>query len=125
LKYRPIDESQRQEIDKIVKVKKYSYLFSTFIPELRRSKSRKRKSRDRKHLKNHLASKCFKLVLFGRSKFDEIAEFVEFKTSNDKMRKFDDGESDEKYSRPKIEQSLRPDFHHSAAPIRDEERSWF
>ena len=103
--------------------------FFTFILELRRnlrvSKSRKRKSRDRKHLKNHLASKFFELVLFRRSKFDEIAKFVEFKTSNDEMRKFDDAESDKKHSRPKIEQSLRPDFCHSAATIRDEERSCF
>jgi len=97
--------------------------FFIFILELRRnlrrSKSRKRKSRDRKHLKNHLASKCFELVLFRRSKFDEIAKFVEFKTSNDKMRKFDDGKFDEKHSRPEIEQSLRPNFCHSADSIRD------
>ena len=60
--------------------------------------------------------------MFGRSKFDEIVEFVKFKTSNDKMRKFDDEESDEKHSRPKIEQSLRPDLCHCAATIRDEKR---
>ena len=90
---------------------------------MRRSNSHKRKSHDRKPHENHLDSKCFELVLFGRSKFDEIAKFVEFETSNDKMRKFDDAESDEKHNRPEIEQSLRPNFRHSADPIRDEKRS--
>ena len=41
------------------------------------------------------------------------------------MRKFDDAESDEKHSRPEIEQSLRPNFRHSAATIRHQKRSWF
>ena len=102
---------------------RYCCLFFTFILELRRSKSQRRKSRDRKHQKNHFASKRAWLVLFRRSKFEEIAEFVEFETSNDEMRKFDDGESDEKHSRPEIEQSLRPNFRHSAAPIRYKKRS--
>jgi len=50
---------------------------------------------------------------------------VEFETTNDKMRKSDDAESDDKYFGPEIEQSLCPDFSHGAGSIRDEKRSFF
>ena len=59
LKYRPIDENERTEIDKIIQVRKYSFHFLTFILELRYSKSRNKKprARDIQHQKSNLAFK--------------------------------------------------------------------
>ena len=57
LKYRPIDKKERQEIDKIVEVKKIEILFFDIFLELRCSRSQRHKSRDGKHLKNRIATK--------------------------------------------------------------------
>jgi len=45
---------------------------------------------------------------------------VEFKTTNDKMRKFGHKKFNKKYFGPKMEQSLCSDFDHDAASIFDE-----
>ena len=92
---------------------------------MRCSRSKKGRTRDCKHHKNNLASKCFWLVLFGRSKFDEIGQHVKFETTNDEMHKPKHAKSDEEHSRPKIEQSMRPHFSHHSPTIRDKKRSGF
>ena len=92
---------------------------------MQHSRYQKRVTRDRKYNANHFASKCFEFVLSRPSKFDKIVSNVEFETTNDKMRKSDDEESDEKYFWPKMEQALCPDFSYDADSKRDEKRSCF